>query len=192
MVEPEYYFKQELDYAAEAKTLEYAAEPTEQMVEPEYYFKQELDYAAEAKTLEYCAEPTTLEYAAAPTEQMVEPEYYVKHELEYPAKSSSETPASGYYIWRTSSDDRVRPSHAANRGLIFQWSNPPATGHPGKGYGCRCWAEPYAHGELFASIKQRLENLFLKLKIMTSRLIDHCRPSSEKMQLESLIATLSF
>jgi SPP1 gp7 family putative phage head morphogenesis protein len=154
------------------------------MVEPEYYFKQELDYAAEAKTLEYSAEAKTLEYAAAPTEQMVEPEYS--------AKSASQDPVLGYYIWRTSSDDRVRPSHAANRGLIFQWSNPPATGHPGKGYGCRCWAEPYAHGELFASIKQRLENLFLKLKIMTSRLIDHCRPSSEKMQLESLIATLSF
>ncbi len=47
-----------------------------------------------------------------------------------------------YYIWRTRSDGKVRPSHAANNNHVFAWDNPPATGHPGTEYGCRCWAEP--------------------------------------------------
>lgn len=48
-----------------------------------------------------------------------------------------------HYIWHTRGDDKVRPSHAANNGRIFAWNDPPATGHPGEAYGCRCWAEPY-------------------------------------------------
>lgn len=47
------------------------------------------------------------------------------------------------YIWRTQGDGKVRPSHAANNGRIFSWDDPPETGHPGEGYGCRCTAEPY-------------------------------------------------
>lgn len=47
------------------------------------------------------------------------------------------------YRWRTSNDDRVRPTHAANDGKVFQWNDPPAeTGHPGHDVNCRCTAEP--------------------------------------------------
>jgi len=46
------------------------------------------------------------------------------------------------YRWRTSGDDKVRPSHAANEGRIFNWDRAPATGHPGEEPGCRCTAEP--------------------------------------------------
>ncbi|MET0155021.1 MAG: phage minor head protein [Rickettsiales bacterium] len=46
------------------------------------------------------------------------------------------------YIWRTEEDDKVRLSHAINDGKIFSWNNPPAIGHPGEDYNCRCWAEP--------------------------------------------------
>lgn len=46
------------------------------------------------------------------------------------------------YRWRTAGDDKVRPSHAANEGRIFNWDRAPATGHPGEDYGCRCMAEP--------------------------------------------------
>ncbi|MFW0777116.1 MAG: phage minor head protein [Rickettsiales bacterium] len=46
------------------------------------------------------------------------------------------------YIWRTAGDDKVRPSHAANDGKIFEWDNPPPTGNPGDAPGCRCIAEP--------------------------------------------------
>lgn len=49
---------------------------------------------------------------------------------------------STHYIWRTQDDDKVRPSHAANDDRIFSWEKPPATGHPGEDYNCRCWAEP--------------------------------------------------
>lgn len=48
-----------------------------------------------------------------------------------------------HYIWRTRRDSKVRSSHAANDGKIFSWDNPPSTGHPGVGYGCRCRAEAY-------------------------------------------------
>lgn len=46
------------------------------------------------------------------------------------------------YRWRTVGDDRVRETHAHNDGQIFDWDDPPATGHPGEDYQCRCWAEP--------------------------------------------------
>ena len=44
------------------------------------------------------------------------------------------------YIWQTSNDDRVRPTHAANDGKVFSWNEPPPTGHPGFGIQCRCAA----------------------------------------------------
>jgi SPP1 gp7 family putative phage head morphogenesis protein len=47
------------------------------------------------------------------------------------------------YVWQTSGDERVREEHAANDGQIFNWNNPPATGHPGEDIQCRCVAVPY-------------------------------------------------
>ena len=47
------------------------------------------------------------------------------------------------YIWRTSGDERVRETHAANEGDYYRWNNPPeVTGHPGEDVQCRCTAEP--------------------------------------------------
>lgn len=69
------------------------------------------------------------------------------------------------YIWRTSEDERVRPSHAVLEGLTCTWSDstiiirydedgaadrikrsslvPPGfEGSPGEDYQCRCYAEP--------------------------------------------------
>lgn len=46
------------------------------------------------------------------------------------------------YRWSTSGDERVRESHRLNDGKIFSWSKPPATGHPGFDYNCRCVAIP--------------------------------------------------
>lgn len=47
------------------------------------------------------------------------------------------------YIWSTSLDERVRPEHAALEGQRFSWDSPPAPGHPGQDYNCRCVALPY-------------------------------------------------
>ena len=47
-----------------------------------------------------------------------------------------------HYIWRTSLDERVRPTHAALEGKRFSWDNPPDVGNPGEDYQCRCTAEP--------------------------------------------------
>ena len=47
------------------------------------------------------------------------------------------------YIWQTSDDERVRPTHKANDGKIFRWDSPPkTTGHPGHDVNCRCVARP--------------------------------------------------
>jgi len=47
------------------------------------------------------------------------------------------------YMWQTAGDSRVRPTHRANEGKIFQWNNPPEmTGHPGTAINCRCVAIP--------------------------------------------------
>lgn len=46
------------------------------------------------------------------------------------------------YVWRTSLDERVRPSHRALEGTKFRWDQPPAVGHPGEPIQCRCFAEP--------------------------------------------------
>ena len=48
-----------------------------------------------------------------------------------------------HYIWRTSEDERVRPTHEENNGKTFAWASPPlATGHPGNDVQCRCSSEP--------------------------------------------------
>ena len=47
------------------------------------------------------------------------------------------------YVWQTSGDERVREEHQANDGQIFNWNDPPATGHPGEDIQCRCVAVPY-------------------------------------------------
>lgn len=53
------------------------------------------------------------------------------------------------YTWQTAGDERVRPTHRANDGKRFKWSNPPSkTGHPGTDVNCRCVAIPVLEGIL--------------------------------------------
>ena len=48
------------------------------------------------------------------------------------------------YVWRTSKDERVRPSHAKQEGKSYAWQGDPkpATGPPGEDVQCRCSSEP--------------------------------------------------
>lgn len=50
------------------------------------------------------------------------------------------------YIWRTSGDGDVRPSHEAMEGVYVRWAEPPTLdnlkGHAGCLPNCRCFAEP--------------------------------------------------
>ncbi len=52
------------------------------------------------------------------------------------------------YIWRSSGDGDVRPTHRAMNGTYVRWDNPPKTDkglapyHAGCGPNCRCFAEP--------------------------------------------------
>lgn len=50
------------------------------------------------------------------------------------------------YVWSTSLDERVRPEHAALEGQTFSWDSPPAVGHPGEDFQCRCVAVPVIEG----------------------------------------------
>lgn len=52
------------------------------------------------------------------------------------------------YIWRSSEDGDVRPTHRKVNGHFFKWDNPPKTDkglapyHAGCGPNCRCFPEP--------------------------------------------------
>lgn len=39
-----------------------------------------------------------------------------------------QTAPEGQYVWRSQRDARVRPSHRANDGQLFDWSSPPRRG----------------------------------------------------------------
>lgn len=60
------------------------------------------------------------------------------------------TVGSEGYIWRTSDDGDVRPSHAAMEGKFVAWSSPPTldkmVGHAGCLPNCRCFPEPILPG----------------------------------------------
>ncbi|KAA2237681.1 phage head morphogenesis protein [Salinarimonas soli] len=49
------------------------------------------------------------------------------------------------YVWRTSKDTDVRPSHRAMEGKVVRWDSPPVldrmTGHAGSFPNCRCYPE---------------------------------------------------
>jgi SPP1 gp7 family putative phage head morphogenesis protein len=60
-------------------------------------------------------------------------------------QSRAQSIGSSGYIWRTSRDGDVRPSHKAMAGQFVAWDQPPTldnlTGHAGCLPNCRCWAE---------------------------------------------------
>jgi peptidoglycan hydrolase-like protein with peptidoglycan-binding domain len=53
-------------------------------------------------------------------------------------KTENEQLASGFYMWRTVNDQKVRAEHAVYNGTVRAWSDAP---DPGEDYNCRCWAE---------------------------------------------------
>lgn len=61
-------------------------------------------------------------------------------------QARAENLGSEGYIWRTSDDLDVRPSHRAMNGKFVKWDEPPTldkmTGHAGCLPNCRCYCEP--------------------------------------------------
>jgi len=63
---------------------------------------------------------------------------------------------SSHYRWETQKDDRVRDWHEDLQSKTVSWNKPPMgggtrktdKGHPGSGYGCRCWPAPIASNEI--------------------------------------------
>lgn len=72
-------------------------------------------------------------------------------------RARAEYIGSDGYIWRTSKDFTVRPSHRLMEGKFVRWDNPPTldgfTGHAGEYANCRC----HAQVELRAPLGSRLE-----------------------------------
>jgi peptidoglycan hydrolase-like protein with peptidoglycan-binding domain len=66
-------------------------------------------------------------------------------------------PQTGYYVWNTVGDDRVRDEHESLEGTIRSWGNSP---DPGEDFNCRCWA---VHVEIPADIEPALKNVMAKL-----------------------------
>jgi len=75
-----------------------------------------------------------------------------------------------HYIWRTSQDERVRPTHQRNEGRVFSYEKPPEeTGNPAEDIQCRCHAEAVLawdlpddfsdeiNGELYTETKGKIE-----------------------------------
>lgn len=81
-------------------------------------------------------------YNAAKESDAIDKQLYALFLQMKSAKGRHIWPEGASYIWHTAGDDKVRGSHARNDGETFLWNNPPATGHPGEDYNCRCWAEP--------------------------------------------------
>ena len=59
---------------------------------------------------------------------------------------------SEFFEWNTMGDERVRPTHEARHGEIYNWDN--AEIIPGEEPGCRCWATVY-----FPDTKEEIENI---------------------------------
>lgn len=68
----------------------------------------------------------------------------------------SEEAGVGWYVWRTSEDERVRSSHEHMEGVIVNWNEPPSPEkldprhqqrpygeyHAGETFNCRCYPQP--------------------------------------------------
>lgn len=59
---------------------------------------------------------------------------------------------SEYFEWNTMGDERVRPTHEARDGQIYNWDNAEIV--PGEEPGCRCWATVY-----FPDSKEEIEDI---------------------------------
>jgi len=58
------------------------------------------------------------------------------------------------YVWETSRDGDVRPSHREMQGKLVRWDSPPTldkmTGHAGCFPNCRCWAHVVLPGDSYS------------------------------------------
>jgi SPP1 gp7 family putative phage head morphogenesis protein len=75
-------------------------------------------------------------------------------------EARSEEMGIGWYLWSTSRDSRVRPSHRKMENVLVAWNDPPAPEllvgeqsagryHAGEIYNCRCDAQPVVTLDIF-------------------------------------------
>jgi len=57
-------------------------------------------------------------------------------------RAHQESAGLDWYEWEHNPSAHPRPEHVARHGQAFQWSKPPADGHPGTLRNCRCRAVP--------------------------------------------------
>jgi SPP1 gp7 family putative phage head morphogenesis protein len=75
-------------------------------------------------------------------------------------EARSEEMGIGWYLWSTSRDSRVRPSHRKMQNVLVAWNDPPSPElligeksvgryHAGEIYNCRCDAQPAVTLDVF-------------------------------------------
>lgn len=89
------------------------------------------------------------------------------------------------YIWRSRDDAKVRHTHAEHDDKVFDWDNPPESGHPGQAYNCRCFAEPNLIDE------PKCEPDFLAAQVFHGRGVDAGVWEAIKDTLTDIAQTLS-
>ena len=96
---------------------------------------------AGTRAAELEAEISTILNAGARRARVIARDQILKFNGQLDRLKQTEAGIDGY-IWRTSGDERVRPSHRDLNGRRFTWAKPPPEGAPGQPIQCRCQAEP--------------------------------------------------
>lgn len=106
-----------------------------------------LDAAAKGQSTKVLEERLKKEVKAAKTRARMIARYQSASFTSVLAKSRQDQFGIDDYIWQTAMDERVRPVHAQREGKRFSWDDPPAGGHPGEDFNCRCIAVPIIEGK---------------------------------------------
>lgn len=57
-------------------------------------------------------------------------------------RAAQEAAGAEWYAWELGPSEEHRPEHAARRGKLFRWDDPPEDGPPGTLPGCKCYPRP--------------------------------------------------
>ena len=98
-------------------------------------------------------------------------------------------PQTGYYVWNTVGDDRVRGEHEALEGTIRSWDNSP---DPGEDFNCRCWAEPVPDNiQIINNPKDRIKSILNNTPAIFEIKIDKNAKSSSPWYENPILAKAS-
>ena len=108
---------------------------------------------------------------------------------------TSDDQLDGKYRWMSVLDDRVRASHAARHGEIFDFGAHP---YPGEEHNCRCWAEPVKpEKNICIELWNNIQNLRARLQEINNQILQMDRQIQSKRneiqeQMKKIIDIIDF